>query len=89
MIAEVNGQVWADTPGVQAAVTRFHGHHVGFGDFAVSIGSEHVYFFRADGTREGEAIAREHSFSGRPHVVRGDAQAIATMIKGIQDETRD
>ena len=86
MIVEVNGRIWADTPGVQAAVSKFHGKHLGFGDFGVAVDGKTVYFERMDGTAVGDAIAKEYGFTGRSHRVEGDAQAIATVIEGVQDD---
>lgn len=86
MIVEVNGQTWADTPGVQAAVSKFHGRHMSFGDFTVTVSGEKICFFRMDDTLEGDMIARKYNFTGRPHRISGSAQAIATMIEELQDD---
>ena len=84
MIVEVNGRIWADTPGVQAAVTKFHGKHLSSGDFRVVVDGKGAWFERMDGTVVGDAIAKEHGFTGRPHRVEGDMQAIATIVKEIR-----
>ena len=81
MIIERNGRIWADTPAVQAAVTKFHGEHLGFGDFVVTVDGQDAYFERMDGTTVGDVIAREYNFTGRPHRIEGDARAIDAIIK--------
>ena len=85
MIIERNGRIWADTPGVQAAVAKFHGRHLGHGDFVVAVGDQDIHFERMDGTEVGDAIAKEYNFTGRPHRVEGNARAIDTVIKEIPE----
>jgi len=80
--------VWADTRGVQRAVSTFAGDHIGFGDFAVRVdlpsvpvGHESVRFQRMDSYVDRESFP---GAEGRMHLCKGSALTIERMVLALE-----